>query len=196
VIVVLLAMAFLKERPARSFFAWAPLALLAGVAISFPTFDFRFTSEISTSSQGSLYAFAAAAIWAAATVIGKGVVSKLSPTFVTYCRFVFGLLTSAVLLAISGGFGSISLPFADPELMRSFLYIALVPGLLALLLYYQGMLRTPATTTTFMELLFPVSAIVVNTYFLDAPLLAMQMAAALVLLFAVTQISLANRGRD
>jgi drug/metabolite transporter (DMT)-like permease len=194
VFVVLLAMLFLRERPAKAFWAWAPVALAAGIAISFPDFNFHFVSEISPESKGSIYALAAAGIWALATVVGKGVVSKLPPTVVTYWRFVFGLVTLGLMLAFAGfDFTTTFVPFKEPGLLKSFLYIAFVPGLLALLLYYQGMKRTPASTTTFMELLFPVSAIAVNTIFLETPLLPLQGAAALLLLFAVTQISLANR---
>jgi drug/metabolite transporter (DMT)-like permease len=104
------------------------------------------------------------------------------------------LVTLTAMLGFAGtDFAMIAVPFREPALLKSFLYIAFVPGLLALLIYYQGMKRTPASTTTFMELLFPVSAVAVNTIFLDAPLLPLQGAAALLLLFAVTQISLANR---
>jgi drug/metabolite transporter (DMT)-like permease len=65
--------------------------------------------------------------------------------------------------------------------------------MLALILYYQGMRRTTASKTTFMELLFPVTAVTLNTIFLDSPLLPIQAAAALVLLFSITQISIADR---
>lgn len=194
VFVVLLAILFLGERPAKAFWPWAVVALAAGMVISFPTFHFGFLSEITPDSKGSFCALAAAAIWALATVIGKGVVSKLHPTVVTYWRFVFGLFTLGMMLVFAGAsFSAAATAIRDPLLIRSFLYISLVPGLGALLLYYQGMKRTPASTTTFMELLFPVSAVTVNTLFLKTPLLPIQAAAALLLLFSITQISLANR---
>ncbi len=200
IFVVLLAMLFLGERPNRAFFVWAPLALLAGLAISFPDFNFAFLSEVSLESKGSLYALGAAGLWGLATVVGKGVVSKLPPMVVTYWRFVFGLLTLGCMLAFAGSFhadagGAFTLfdALGDPMVLRSVLYLALVPGMLALILYYQGMVRTTASTTTFMELLFPVSAVAINTIFLKTELSPIQAAAALVLLFAITQLSLANR---
>lgn len=197
VFVVLLAALFLGERPKKTFYIWAPLALLAGLAISFPTFDFAFLSG-AAESHGSLYALAAAGLWALATVVGKGVVGKLPPMVVTYWRFVFGLVTLAGMLAFAGSFsdGGAAASFAklgDFAILRSLLYVALVPGLLALILYYQGMLRTTASKTTFMELLFPVTAVTLNTVFLDAPLAGVQAAAALVLLFSITQLSIESR---
>jgi len=69
------------------------------------------------------------------------------------------------------------------------LYMALVPGLGAMLLYYAGMKRTPALVVTFVELLFPVGAVILNWIFLDSPLSMFQVAAAAALLLAVTRIS-------
>ncbi len=200
IFVVWLAMVFLRERPQKSFWIWSPVALLAGLTISFPTFDFEFLSAVSVESQGSFYALGAAALWGLATVVGKGVVSKLHPMIVTYWRFVFGWLTLGLMLAVAGSFhgnegGALTLlaQFRNPEILPSLLYLALVPGMLALILYYQGMVRTTASTTTFMELLFPVAAVAINTVFLGTELSAIQAAAALVLLFAITQLSLVHR---
>ena len=198
VFVVLLAATFLGERPKKAFWIWAPVALLAGLAISFPGFDFSFLESDALASKGSLYALSAASLWALATVVGKGVVAKLPPMIVTYWRFVFGLVTLAGMLGFAGGFraeagSTLFGSLGDPYILRSLLYVALVPGLLALILYYQGMMRTTASKTTFMELLFPVTAVTLNTIFLDSPLLPIQAAAALVLLFSITQISIGDR---
>ncbi|MBS1962752.1 MAG: DMT family transporter [Bdellovibrionales bacterium] len=201
VFVVLLASIFLGERPKKTFYIWAPLALLAGLTISFPTWEFGFLGSLGSGaaeSRGSLYALSAAGLWALATVVGKGVVGKLPPMVVTYWRFVFGLVTLAGMLAFAGSFsdGGAAASFAklgDFTILRSLLYVALVPGMLALILYYQGMLRTTASKTTFMELLFPVTAVTLNTVFLNAPLAGVQAAAALVLLFSITQLSIESR---
>ena len=192
VFVVLLAFLFLRERPKKSFWIWAPLALAAGLTISFPDFDFAFLSGSTLRSKGSLYALSAAGLWALATVVGKAVLSKLPPMVVTYWRFVFGLLTLAFMLADGGTFSSFAL-LGNPSTLHSLLYVALVPGLIALILYYQGMVRTTASKTTFMELLFPVTAVTLNTVFLKSPLEPIQAAAALILLFAITQISIVDR---
>lgn len=196
ILVVFLAMLFLGERPHRGFYLWAGIALISGIAISFPDFNFSFLGGPTLESRGSLYALAAAALWGLSTVVGKGVVGKLPPLVVTYWRFVFGLVTLAGILlfsqtplALPTGSGLLS----DPFVLRSFLYLALVPGLTALILYYQGMRRTPATTTTFMELLFPVGAVAMNTIYLKIPLLPGQAVAAFILLFSVTRISLSGR---
>ncbi len=200
VFVIILAAIFLGERPKRGFWIWAPLALAAGLAISFPNFKFDFLSGGTLESRGSLFALSAAGLWGLATVVGKRVLSRLPPLIVTYWRFVFGLATLAVMLALAGDFSAADggalasyRQLGNPATLRSLLYVALVPGLLALILYYQGMGRTTASKTTFMELLFPVTAVTLNTIFLKAPLLPIQAAAALVLLFAIMQISIDER---
>jgi len=201
IFVVILATAFLGERPKRAFWIWAPLALLAGLAISFPDFDFRFLGDGSVASKGALFALSGAALWALSTVVGKAVLYRLPPMVVTYWRFVFGLLALAFMIMTESGFsggaespaGRFVSQLGEGKTLVSILYVALIPGLLALILYYQGMTRTTASKTTFMELLFPVTAVTLNTVFLKTPLLPIQAAAALVLLFAITQISIADR---
>ncbi|RYZ68414.1 MAG: EamA family transporter, partial [Proteobacteria bacterium] len=97
VFVIFFAFLFLKERPSRSFYLWAPIALLSGLVISFSDFNFHFVRDLNPQSKGALYAFSAALIWALGTVIGKRVVGQISPGIVTYWRFQFGLLTLVVL---------------------------------------------------------------------------------------------------
>lgn len=194
VLVVLLAMLFLGERPNKAFWIWAPIALMAGLTISFPDFNFHFLTDSSVASTGGLYAFGAAAIWALSTVTGKAVLFTVPPMVVTYWRFIFGFMALAGMLAATDGFEFA--PLFNPEFTGSFLYVALIPGLLAMIVYYQGMMRAPASTTTFMELLFPITAVLLNTIFLKIPLSPIQSAAALVLLFAITQISLVGRSRE
>ena len=67
--------------------------------------------------------------------------------------------------------------------------MGLIPGLLAMTLYYVGLGSTPASTATFVELLFPVAAVILNTFILQTPLTIMQLVAAMLLLFSVTMIS-------
>lgn len=193
ILVLLLASLFLGERPKGAFFAWAAVAFVAGFVMSFPDLDFAFLGELSLASKGSVYALSAASLWAIGTVLGKGALRSIDPWTVTFWRFAFGLGTLVALLLISEH----PLPFSalrEPQVALSLLYIAVFTGLTAMVLYYQGMKRISASTTTFLELLFPVSAVLVNTFFLRMPLSPVQALSGFVLLFAVTQISIANRG--
>ena len=53
--------------------------------------------------------------------------------------------------------------------------LALAPGLIAMLLYYRGLVTTPAPVATFAELAFPATALVVNYVFLGATIDAGQL---------------------
>lgn len=193
ILVLLLASLFLGERPKGAFWIWASVAFASGFVMSFPDFDFAFLGELSLASKGSIYALSAASLWAVGTVMGKGALRSIDPWAVTFWRFAFGLGTLVVLLLI----GDHPLPWnaiREPSVVLALFYLAVFTGLIALVLYYHGMKRISASQTTLLELLFPVSAVLVNTFFLRMPLSPVQALSGVVLLFAVTRISIANRG--
>jgi drug/metabolite transporter (DMT)-like permease len=73
--------------------------------------------------------------------------------------------------------------------LLSLCYLGLVPGFLAIFIYYKGLAKTQANVTSFIELLFPIGSVFLNTIFLHTPLEPVQLIAGGVLLFAVTMIS-------
>ena len=77
------------------------------------------------------------------------------------------------------------LPGADPSLWGLLAAMALIPGLLALTVYYHGLRRTPASLATLAELCFPAGAVFLSWAVLGAELSAVQLAAVLVLWTAV-----------
>jgi uncharacterized membrane protein len=147
------------------------------------------TQGIDLHSQGVIYALLAAVLWGAATVVGKSVSSALSPTIVTFWRYSFGLSALLALFWVSGD----SIPMValhQPSTLKALTYIAFFPGLTALLFYYSGLKRATAISATFTELLYPVSAVILNWVFLGASLNIVQILGGLVLLYSVSQISL------
>jgi drug/metabolite transporter (DMT)-like permease len=193
VIVVLLSIVFLRERPRGGFYLWALVAIACGVVLSFPDLNFAFASNaLDLRSRGVSYALLAAALWAVSTVAGKALLLGTPPSVATFWRYLFGFLGLGMMLGLSG----LSLPWAaasNPATFKSLAYMALVPGLLAMILYYVGLQRTEASRATFAELCFPVAAVAINTYFLGMPLSGVQLAASAGLLGAVTMISLQRR---
>ena len=85
-------------------------------------------------------------------------VDVAAPTLVAL-RFAVGLPASAVLVLLFAGPGGFRVPAGDVPALAG---LALVPGLIALWLYYRGLRTTPASIATLAELAFPLSAIVVN----------------------------------
>ncbi|MCM2321739.1 MAG: DMT family transporter [Oligoflexia bacterium] len=192
VLVMLLALLFLGERPKAGFYGWAVLALGAGTVLSFPTLDFSFIRKgLDVHSRGVVFALGAAAIWASSTVAGKALLNRSHAPVLTFWRYTFGLATLAVLMVRSGQ--GIPLAVVQSEgMVLSFAYLSFISGLLAMVCYYGGLSRATASIATFVELLYPITAVIVNTVVLQTPLDPIQAVAAALLLFAVTRISLLN----
>ena len=188
VFVVLIAYLFLGERPKKRFYFWGTLAIVAVIFLSFPDLNFKFLfGKMDLRSKGFQYAAGAALIWAASTVTGKALLEKTSPTIASFWRFFFGMVVLVGMAAYSG-LSPHSVP-ETPEALFSLLYLSLVPGLLAVFIYYKGLAKTPASVVTFIELLYPIAAVVLNTFFLNTPLDHTQVIAGIALVLAVAMIS-------
>ena len=194
--VVFIAYWFLGEKPARRFYPWAILALIACTALNFFEPSGSESPEAHhTALKGVLFSLGAAGIWAISTVTGKKLLNEVDPLLATFWRFVFGLLTLTLVLLLDSHPTAWSGLFA-PGSRLVFLYLGLFPGVIAMWTYYAGMKKTSATTTTFVELIFPVGSIILNYLFLGSRLTAGQWIASGVLLFAVTRISLVQTSRE
>jgi drug/metabolite transporter (DMT)-like permease len=159
-IAITLAWIVLGER--RRPWFW-PIAALAIAAVYLVLFASDPTAPISALRHGEvevgLYALGAAALWASGTVLGRFVLGTLSFQTTTALRFTIALpVLVVIVLAQSGiaGFGQYRLDDVVP-----FLGIALIPGLLALLLYYRALASTPATLATVAEMAYPVAATII-----------------------------------
>lgn len=189
ILVVMIAYVFLGERPAKKFYFWSVVALIAGVVLSFPDLDFKFLSNpMDLHSKGIQYALGAAILWAASTVTGKILLKRTAPTLATFWRFFFGFLGLGVVMILAKD--TPHMEFSNTPLVFSLLYLSLIPGLFAMLIYYSGLARTSASVTTIIELLYPIGAVALNTVFLHTPLGMTQTIAGAILLIAVAMISL------
>jgi len=153
-------------------------------------------------ASAPLLAVGAAVLWALGTVLGKHLGARLRPSELTGMRFACGLPIAALLLLTRGGGGPVlSAQWSDAP---SLVALALVPGLIALLLYYRGLERTTASAATLAELAFPATALIVNAIAFGVTLGAVQVVGLLVLVATVTAMplvmardpsALARRGR-
>jgi len=164
VIAILLAWLILGER--RRPWFW-PTAALAIVGVYMVVFAQNLRAPFSDLQHGrleaGLYALGAAALWASGTVLGRFVLGKLSFTTTTAMRFTLALPVLIVVVLVQYG-GSAFAHYQSSDVLP-FLGIALIPGFLALLLYYRALRSTPATLATIAEMAFPVAA----TFIASAP---------------------------
>lgn len=175
-VAVLLAAAILGERP-RPRFGLFLLGGLAGVWLTV------FPRPFDVSLQGTepaLFALGAAGLWALGTVLGRFLTLRLPFQQVTAARFAFGLPASFAAVLILG-----APSFASRHDMLFIAVLALVTGLVALLLYYYGLQRTPASVAAIAELTFPVVAILVGYLAFGQTLTASQLAGVALTSFVV-----------
>jgi drug/metabolite transporter (DMT)-like permease len=180
-IALVLAALIIGERVTKRFPMFAVPAIAGAWLLAFP-------DPLSIAVQGlaaALLALGAAGLWAAGTVLGRLASSELSFLHVTTLRFAIGLATLALFAGVTGT------PVEVPvSLVPRLILLALIPGLLALVLYYRALQRTPATRATLAELAFPLTAAAVGVAFLDGGLDASQWLGFVIVLASVVTLSL------
>lgn len=179
-VAMVLAAALLGERLRPRFALFAVPALAGAWLLSFAD-----PLDVAVADlQAAALALGAASLWAGGTVLGRLVDTELGPRNTLVLRFAFGLPAAAVIVAITGSGWTM-----PTDRVPSLLGLALVPGLLALTLYYVGLRRTPASRATLAELMFPVTAAVVGVTVLDATLTASRWVGLVVVVASVTALA-------
>jgi drug/metabolite transporter, DME family len=143
----------------------------------------------------ALLALGAATFWGLGTVLGRHLMAKISFTALTALRFAVALPVLAIVLLVRSD--ESLLPVVSAADMGAVVLLALVPGLVALLLYYQGLRATPASAATLAELAFPLSAVGFNYLVFGTVLTGTQWVGMLLLATTITTMTwLSSRGRE
>ena len=195
---VVLARIVLGERRKPYFWGLAAIALVGVYLIVFPQ---NLTAPFASIQHGQLIAagfvLGAVVLWASGTVFGRYALFGVSFVTTAAMRFALALPALFVLNLVSGGAGALT-GFSIGQL-PSFLGIALIPGLVAMLLYYRALASTPASLATIAELAYPCALFLVFSLpapvGLGAPLQGLQVVGAILLVVAVTSLNvLKHRG--
>lgn len=152
-IALALAALLLGERLRRSYLIFLVPALAGAWLL---TFADPFGVSVA-SARAALLAVGAATLWAAGTVLGRLASAELSFKDLTALRFSIGLVALTVVAGLTGTPLTLSWSAAPRVVL-----LALLPGLLALALYYLALGRTPASRATLAELAFPLTAALVG----------------------------------
>ena len=94
----------------------------------------------------------------------------------TGARLLLAVPLLASIVAVQGSLVGAGAGFASEP--GRVVLLALIPGLLALLLYYRGLTDTRASYATLAELAFPATAVVLNWAFLGVGVIANQVVAS------------------
>lgn len=186
VFAILLAALLLKEKPSRTFFQWAGLAIFGAYLMTFG----RRLPHLANGDQttlAALYALMAVVGFGASTVFSKRALRNVPFALGTFLRFA---LTAAVMLGIvltTGDLGHIS--EIRPSQMLVFLLIALTTGGPGIFLYYYGLKHISASVSTICELAFPLTAIILEYSLRGNMLDPLQWLGVIILTFAILRVS-------
>jgi drug/metabolite transporter, DME family len=157
-IAIVLAWIVLGER--RRPWFW-PAAAVAIVAVYMVVFASDPLSPVSALQNGrievGLLALGAAVLWASGTVMGRFALGSISFWSMTALRFTLALPVLVIVVLAQDGLGGFG-QYRFTDFVPNLLAIAIVPGLLALLLYYRALSKTPASLATIAEMAYPVAA--------------------------------------
>lgn len=174
----------LRERLRGGYLAFVVPALAGAWLLAFSNpFEVR-VSQLAP----AMLALGAAVLWAGGTVFGRMLSRSLSAVEVTTLRFSVGLPTAALVVLLRGD--PVAVGWAN---LDGVFLLALIPGLLALSLYYLGLRTTPAARATLAELSFPATAAIVGVWILGEDMSITQWIGFLLIVGVVTGMGLNER---
>ncbi len=187
VFAILLARLILKERMKKDFVLWASIALIAGYFMTFGWNLPDFTTNGITTFYAALLSLLAAFSFGSSTVFSKKILGNYSFVSSTFFRYGFTTLIMLVIVLIGGHIGDFT-----QVTERNWLFVALIgltTGSGAIFLYYYGLRNVRASLSTFLELLYPITAIVLDYFVNHTKYTMVQWIAAFVMLFAIVMLN-------
>lgn len=176
---------FLKEQINKKYIVWAVLAV---VSAFFVTFKDGFV-DLATGTGtviAAIYALGAAMAWGTSTTFSKMLLGKVRSDVSTFYRFLFTILFALPVVFLFG-YGS-SLSSVTLPQFGFFSLIAVSTGMVALLIYYKGLSRTPVHISTILELTFPFIAIFIDMKLYGTTLSLSQWLAAILLVYSIYRV--------
>lgn len=180
---------FLKEKMDERYIKWAVLAIIAAYFVTFKNGYVNFETGEGT-IIAALYALGAAFAWGSSTTFSKMLLGKLDFKVSTFYRFLITVIVALPFLFLFGhnaGVASLAVPA-----LSQFGFLALIAvstGMVALLIYYKGLAKTPVHISTILELTFPFIAIFLDMAINHTVLSVSQWIAAFILVFSIYQIA-------
>jgi len=189
VFAIILAMVILKEKASKKFWFWATLAVLASYPL---TFGFK-APDFGTGLNyiyAALFSLLAAFAFGSGTVFGRKMAERQDFQTVTFYRYGFTTLLMLIYVFVTGKF---QFGVATTLNWWILVLIPLTTGLGGMLLYYYGLRKVSAMTSTICELMFPLSAIFLDYFINKSVLSPAQFFGAAVMVIAIIMITLGQR---
>ena len=182
------------DRLAHRFFFYATIAILAGifVSVAYPAM-IGVSFERAGLNVGSGYALICAVFWGLSTVAGRGVMIDMSLRLASSMRIVIGLACMMLILLFYGKLHSAALwpAAAQAHPVKAIVllfFLASISGGIPLLIYFQGLHLTRASTAGYFEMMQTLAAVCITWGIFHATLHAHQVIAAIILIGAVAMV--------
>ena len=182
------------DRLTKSFFVYAAIAIVAGICLSVehPTLIGE-SFEKAGLNLGTGYALICALFWGLSTVAGRGTMIGMPLRLAASLRIVIGLVCMTIILLINGKMNGAALwPAAAQENTRTailaLLLLASISGGIPLLIYFEGLRLTRASTAGYFEMMQTLAAVCITWGFFHAILRPHQIVAAVILMAAVAMV--------
>jgi drug/metabolite transporter (DMT)-like permease len=194
VISTLGAFLLFHDRLAPRFFLYAGVAIISGIFVSVEHPALIGVSfERAGLNLGTGYALVCALFWGLATVAGRGVMIGMSLRLASSLRVVIGLTCmTLILLAYGKLHGAALWPVAAQahaaKAIVLLVLLASVSGGIPLLIYFQGLRLTRASTAGYFEMMQTLAAVCITWGVFHARLHLHQVIAATVLIVAVAMV--------
>jgi drug/metabolite transporter (DMT)-like permease len=186
------------DRLTPRFFLYASIAILAGIFLSVehPTL-IGVSFQQAGLNLGTGYALLCALFWGLSTVAGRGVMTGMPLRLAASLRVVVGLVCMTFILLIYGKLHSPALwpvtAQADPgTAIGALILLASISGGIPLLIYFEGLRLTRASTAGYFEMMQTLAAVCITWGFFHATLHSHQVIAAIVLMTAVVLVQKAQ----
>ena len=187
---VILARIILKESIKKHFMLWACIALIAGYFLTFGWALPDFSTEGIVTFYAALLSLLAAFSFGSSTVFSKKILGSYSFVTSTFFRYGFTTLIMLVIVLFAGHIGDFS-----QITQRNWIFIVLIgltTGSGAIFLYYYGLRHVKASVSTFLELMYPITAVVLDHFVNKTVYSPVQWVAAFVMLFAIVMLNVSG----
>ena len=194
VISTLGAFLIFNDRLAHRFFVYATIAIVAGMLLSVERPDLIGVSfQQAGLTLGTGYALICAFFWAGSTVAGRGVMLSMPLRFAASMRIVVGLICMTLIVLAHGKMNTAALwPTAAQthpgKAIGALILLASISGGIPLLIYFEGLRLTRASTAGYFEMMQTLAAVCITWGFFHAALRPHQIVAGLILIAAVAMV--------
>ena len=186
------------DRLTPRFFFYASIAIVAGIFLSVehPTLIGVSFAQAGL-NLGTGYALVCALFWGLSTVAGRGVMTGMPLRLAASLRVVVGLVCMTLILLIYGKLNGASLWPVTAQThtgtaIGALILLASISGGIPLLIYFEGLRLTRASTAGYFEMMQTLAAVCITWGFFHATLHPHQIVAAIVLLAAVVMVQKAQ----